>query len=135
MEGMKGQAFLSLVIFIGSITLLIGVTLVFLTNSFIDTGYGYQASVQAEAVASSGAADGLLQLARNCAFSNTTGYGVPVGPNAATVTVTQGSPTCSGTVTILSTATVLNRTRKVSVAAAVNASTTQVSVISWQAIQ
>ena len=116
---------------------LIGVMLAFFANSFIDTGYGYQALVRAEAAATSGAQDALLQLDRNANFAATcgcgsNGYSVPVGSSTAVVTVNASST--AGIVTILSAATVSSRTRKISVVAAVNASTSQVTILSWQVI-
>lgn len=126
-----GQAFLALVLLIGGAVILIGVTLAFLASSFIDSGYGYQATVQAEAVATAGAHDALLKLVRNTSFSSPGGYNVPVGSSTATVTVTQSA----GTATILSVATVSLRTRKINVVAAVNSTTSQITVTSWQAIQ
>jgi hypothetical protein len=132
----KGQAFLSLVLLVGGAMILIGLTLAFLATSFVDTGYGYQALTQAEAIATSGVEDALLQLDRNPNFGNTTGYSytLPVASSTAMVTVTQSDPS-AGFVTILSSATVGNRTRNVTVIAAVNASTSQVSVVSWQITQ
>ena len=129
-----GQAFLSLVLLVGATIGLIGMMLIFFANSFVDTGYGYRALAQAEAVAGAGAQDALLQLARNVNFSNTGGYAVAVGSSTATVTVTQNSPS-AGLVTILSTAVVSSRIRKINVVAAVNASTSQVTVNSWNLVQ
>jgi hypothetical protein len=125
----RGQAFLSLVLLVGGAIILIGLTLAFLATSFIDTGYGYRALTQAQAAANSGVSDALLQLDRNASFSQPSGYSVIAGPNTATVTVTQNSPS-TGLVTILSTATVGTRTRKITVVAAANASTSQVTVTS-----
>lgn len=131
-----GQAFLSLVLLVGGAMTLIGLTLAFIATSFIDTGYGYQAITQAQAAATSGAQDALLQLDRNVTFGNSSGYtySLPVGSSTATVTVTQSSPS-AGFVTILSTATIANRTGKVMVVAAVNTTTSQTAVASWQIIQ
>lgn len=128
-----GQSFLALILLVGIVVIGIGLTLVFLVTSAIGNVYGYQSSVRARAVAASGADDALLQLARNVQFSNTSGYTVGVGSNAATVTVTQNA--ASGTVTILSTATVSQSTQKVQVIVATNATTSQVSVLSWTATQ
>jgi hypothetical protein len=125
----RGQAFLSLVLLVGGAIILIGLTLAFLATSFVDTGYGYRALTQAQAAANSGVSDALLQLDRNASFSQPSGYSVIVGSNTATVTVTQNSPS-TGLVTILSTATVGTRTRKITVVAAANASTSQVTIIS-----
>jgi len=129
--GTSGQAFLSLVLLMGGAMLLIGLTLAFIATSFIDTGYGYQALTQAQAAAASGAQDALLQLDRNAGFGTTNGYvyTVSVGSSTATVTVTQNAPS-AGLVTIYSTATVANRTRNITVVASVNASTSQVAVVS-----
>lgn len=133
---MKGQAFLALVFLIGSIVVLIGATLAFLATSFIDTGYGYQALTQAEAVANSGVQDALIKIDRGVftPTCNCTAYSLPVGSSTANVAVTLASPSV-GYDTVLSTATVSNRTRKVNVVVAVNASTSQAAVVSWQDIQ
>ncbi len=134
----RGQTFLALIFLIGGTVLLIGLTLAFLATSFIDTGYGYQSSVQAEAVATSGAQDALLQLDRNANFGSPgpSGYhyNVTVGSSTAAVTVTQSVPS-AGFDTILSAATVSNHIRKINVVVAINATTSQISVVSWQTIQ
>ncbi len=124
---------MALVFLVGGIVILIGATLAFLANSFIDTGYGYQALTQAEAVATSGAEDALLKIDRGV-FASNAAYSFPVGSSTASVTVTLGSPS-AGYDTILSSATVANRTKAVSVVVAVNASTSQASVTSWQDVQ
>ena len=133
MNSRSGQAFLVMVFLIGGVISLIGITLGFLANSSVDTSYGYQAGVRAEAVAETGVEDALLQLARNSAFSNSSGYSVPVGSSTATVTVAQNAPS-AGFVTIVSAATVLSRNKKMYVVAAVS-TTTQMNVVSWSIIQ
>lgn len=139
MNGMRrGQAFLALVFLIGGLALAVGITLAVVFNSVIDTAYGYRALTQAQAAATSGAEDALLQLDRNSNFTAAPpGYSVAVGSSTATVSVVAGAAgtPLAGFDTIVSTATVANRTRKVSVVAAVNASTSQVSVVSWQIVQ
>jgi hypothetical protein len=135
----KGQAFLALVFIIGAIVILTGVTLALFASAFVDSGYGYQASAQAQAVATAGVEDALLQLNRNadfpCSTADASGYTIPVGSSTATVTVSQSCPTTSGYATILSVAIVSGRTSKLSVVASVNASTSQVGVVSWTPIQ
>ena len=126
----RGQIFVALILFVGGIILLIGLTLAILEASFVDTGYGYQASVQAEAAATSGAEDALLQLDRNPGFASN-GYVVAVGSSTATVSVAN----TAGIITIIATAVVSNRTKKVSVTAAVSTSTNQVAVTAWTVIQ
>lgn len=126
----RGQTFLALIFLIGGMVVLVGLTLAFVANSFIDTGYGYQASVQAEAIATSGAEDALLRLDRNPNFASGN-YSVAVGSSTATVSVANSG----GAVLILSSATVANRTREVSVTAAVSTSTDQVTVMAWQIVQ
>lgn len=113
----------------GGIIIVLGVTLAFLSFSFINSSFGVQASQRAEAVATGGARDALVQLARDTNFSSV-GYTVPVGTDQATVTVTQGAPAASQ-VTIISTATIMNYTRRAQVIVAVNANTGQVGVLSW----
>jgi len=132
----KGQAFLALVFMIGAIVALVGVTLAIFASSFVDTGYGYQAAAQAQSVATAGAEDALLQLNRNanfpCGTVDASGYTVPVGSSTASVMVTQGAcPATNGTATIISSSTVSNRTSKLSVVVSINASTSQVSILSW----
>jgi uncharacterized protein (UPF0333 family) len=131
----KGQAFLALTFFIGGLLVVAGVLIAFITLSYIDTGYGVAASARAESAATAGAEDALLQLDRNAAFSNPTGYSVSsASSTTATVTVTQNSPS-AGLVTILSAATVSGHAKKISVVVSENASTGQVSVVSWTNIQ
>ncbi|HEX4104397.1 MAG TPA: hypothetical protein VHZ04_02890 [Candidatus Paceibacterota bacterium] len=136
---MKGQAFLALVFIIGAIVILTGVTLALFASSFVDSGYGYQASAEAQAVATAGVEDALLQLNRNanfpCSTVDASGYALPVGSSTATVTVTQTCPATSGSATILSVATVSSHTSKLTVVASVNASTSQVNVVSWTPTQ
>src|SRR5580658_10262785 len=87
----KGQSFLALVLLIGGIVAVIGVTIAFFSSSFVDSSYGYQASASAETAATSGAEDALLQLDRNAAFASG-GYSLVVGSTTATVSVAQGTP-------------------------------------------
>jgi len=108
-------------------------TILFFALSFIDSGFGYQASAQAYAAANSGAEEALLQLDRNPSFT-ASAYGVGVGNAKAVVTVTQDSP-LPDFITVLSTATVANRTRNIQVVLSKNATTSQLSVVSWQETQ
>ena len=129
----RGQSFVLLVLLIGGAIVLVSLVSAFLTASFIDTGYGYQDIVQAQAAAMGGVNDALLQLDRNPAFSSS-GYTLSVASTNATVTVTQNSPV-NGEATILSSATVSDRTKKVSAVAAFNQSTTQMTVVSMQVVE
>ncbi len=129
-----GQAFLALIFLIGGIIVFTGVLLAFLASTFIDSGYGYQASAMAAAAATSGAEDALLQLDRNPQFSNPSGYALPVGANSAQVAVTQDSPS-AGYVNIRSVSTVSGRTKKINVVVSESTSTDQMNIISWQEIQ
>ena len=118
---------------IGGNVALIGVTLTFLTDPFVDTGYGYRASVQAEAVAGAGAEDALLRLNRDASFTSA-GYNLAVGSSTATVVVSSTTPT-AGYTTILSTATVNSRVKKINVVVSIGSNTGQINVVSWQSIQ
>lgn len=130
---MKGQAFLSLVILIGAIVALVGITLAVIVTSYIDTGYGYRSAVIAQSVANSGAEDAVLHLDRGDITTFPDSYTLPVGSNTASVAISQSST--STYYTIISSSTVSERTSKVTVVATVNASTTQVGVVSWQISQ
>jgi uncharacterized protein (UPF0333 family) len=127
-----GQAFLSMALLIGGIIIATGILFAFLAASFIDSGYGLQASYIAEAAATAGVEDALLQLARNGAFSSPSGYTVNAGGNAATVTVSAPS---SGLITVLSVATVSFRTRKITAVVSENPVNNQITLASWQEIQ
>jgi uncharacterized protein (UPF0333 family) len=131
----KGQAFLALVIFIGGIVAVAGILIAFFAASSVDTGYGVAAEFNAEAAATAGAEDALLQLDRNAQFFNTSGYTVSASSSmTATVTVTQNTPS-TGLATILSVATVSGHTKKINIIVSENASTEQVSVVSWTEVQ
>ena len=126
---------MALVIFIGGIVAVGGLLIAFFAASSVDTGYGVAAEFNAEAAATAGVEDGLLQLDRNAQFSNTSGYSVSAGSSTtATVTVTQNTPS-TGLATILSVATVSGHTKKIDVVVSENASTEQVSVVSWTEVQ
>ena len=119
-----------MVFFIGGIMLVIGITMAVIAVTFIDSGYGVQASNAAEVAATAGAEDAYLQLIRNSTFAATSGYNVSSGSASAIVTVTQSSPS-AGYATAISQATVNGRTRKVQVVFSVNATTGQITVVSW----
>jgi uncharacterized protein (UPF0333 family) len=127
----KGQVFLTLTFFIGGILAIAGILIAFFALSSVDTGYGVAAAYKAEAAATAGAEDGLLQLDRNAAYSNTSGYSVSsASSTTATVQVIQNTP-ASGLVTIFSSATVSGHTKKINVVVSENAATGQTSVVSW----
>jgi hypothetical protein len=133
----SGQVFLALVFFIGGLLAVAGVLVAFLTLSYIDTGYGVAASFKADAAATAGADDAILQLDRNAAFNtNITGaYTVTSGTStSATVTVIPNLLT-AGIINVLSVATVSGHTRKISAVVSESSSTGQVSVVSWSDVQ
>ncbi len=134
MNHRTGQAFLSIVLLIGAIVLVVGTTIAFITATFIDSSYGTQASQNAEAAAAGGVNDAQLQLIRNSAFASAGGYHVPSAVTAAPVTVPQHSPGAN-LVTVLSTATVLFRTRKIQAVFSIDPTTGQVAPVSWNEIQ
>jgi len=130
-RGRNGQAALSFVFLIGVIVLSIGVAVAFLANSFLSSGYGYQAANRAMSVASAGAEDALMRLARNKDFSSVSSYSVPVGSDSASVTVNQNSPV-AGQAKIVSSATAFFQQRKLQVIVSVDGTTGQISLVSWQ---
>lgn len=130
----NGQAFLALVFFIGGIFAVASILIAVFSLSSIDTGYGVASSFKAEAAATAGAEDGILQLDRNTQFSSA-GYSVSTaGSIPATVTVTQNTPS-AGLATILSIATVSGHTKKVNVVVSENATTGQINTVSWADVQ
>lgn len=128
-----GQAFLSTVLIIGGVMLVIATAVAIIAATFIDSGYGLQASDRAESVATAGVNDAFLRLVRASSFSSG-GYTVTVPEGSATVSVTQNSPSVSEA-TVLSAATVSGRTRKISAVFSVSTSTGQVISVLWQDVQ
>ena len=122
-----GQAVLALTLIIGGIIVSVALTLAVLAISFIDSAYGFSISGRAEAVASAGAADGLMHLLREKSYSGT--YNIGVGNDTASVTVTQNSPV-SGEVTITSSATILLRQRTTTIVVTRNSASGLITVIS-----
>jgi len=116
---------------IGGVMVFVGAAVAYLAMTFVDSGYGLQASNQAESIATAGVNDTFLRLARNQALSTSS---VATANGTATVTVTQGSPV-AGEVTVLSSATVGSRTRKVSAIFSISSTTGQVTLTSWQDVQ
>ena len=114
------------------IVISVGVAVVAAT--FLDSGYGLQASDSAESVATAGVNDALLRLDRNGAFASG-GYSVTVPNGIATVSVTQGTGSSAGLDTVFSAATISGRTRKISAVFSVSSSTGQVMLVSWQDVQ
>ena len=132
-KNVAGQAFLSTVLIIGGMMIIIAAAVAMLAAAFIDTGFGLQASNQAESVATAGVNDAFIQLVRDTSFSSTA-YTVTVPNGSATVIVTQNSP-AAPTASVLSTATVSGRTRKISAAFSINSTTGQVVLVAWQDVQ
>jgi hypothetical protein len=130
----RGQSLLALVILIGGIVFAVGIALALITAAFVNSTYGYQTSEQAEAVATAGAEDALLQITRNNQFSTSGSYSLPVGSSTATISVTQNSPS-TGLDTVISQATAGLRIRKIQVVVSINPATGQSSIVSWNEVQ
>ena len=126
-----GQAFLSTVLIIGGVMVVVATGVAFVAATFIDSGYGLQASDRAESVATAGVNDAFLRLVRANSFSSG-GYTVTVPEGSATVSVTN---TSAGLDTVFSSATVSGRTRKISAVFSISTSTGQVISVSWQDVQ
>lgn len=147
---MTGQAALSMVLLVGGIVVVVGVTLAFLALSFLNSSFSFQAANRALALASSGINDAVLRLVRDNYFAPfDTFYCVP-GPAITSEGGMEGGgaaiecPSASAKVTIAdvigvpnqklitSEASVGQSKRKIEVVVAVSASTTQVSMLSWR---
>lgn len=124
----KGQSVLGLVIVIGSIVVIVGITLAFLAISFLNSVYIYDASLKARALAMSASEDALLTLTRKALpSSGSWSY----SSSSYSYTITRPAP---GQVTIVGTSTGVNQLiRKESIVnAAVDGVTGQVNSYSWQ---
>ena len=126
-----GQMFVGMVLLIGSVIAIITLFLLFISGSLIDTGYGIKYNAAAQAAATAGAEDALLRIDRNSLTSLPASYSVPV--NGATAQVSVGG-VIPGSVTVTSTATVMNHTKVVRLVVSIGADT-QVSVVSWTEVQ
>jgi hypothetical protein len=128
----KGQMFVGMVLLIGSIIAVVGLMLLFLSGSLIGTSYGVKAETVAQAAATAGAEDALLQVERNSFASFPVTYTLPVGSTTATVNVNTNTPS-SGLVTVTSSAIFSSHVKVIRVILSVNG--TQVSVVSWTQVQ
>lgn len=131
----RGQTALALIFVIGGIIVLFGATLAFLTLSFLNSTYGFQASNRATALARGGVDDAMLQLLRDKDFSNA-GYcvpeaSVPCPSGFAQVAVTQDTPVV-GQVTVISEAAIALYRRRLEAVFSVDPATGLVRLISSQ---
>ncbi len=131
MNHRHGQAFLSVVLLIGTIVIVVGTTIAFVTVAFIDSSYGTQALQGAEATAMAGIKDAQLRLARGDLTSGGV-YALPTIAGSAAVTVT---PPSAGLATVLSIATVNFRTRKIQAVFSIDPTTGKVTEVSQVEIQ
>ena len=129
----RGQTMLTLVTLVGGIILVAGTVFVVLSLSLASTAYQFRASQTAEMVANGGIEDVELQLVRNGSFAST-GYTVPIGGWSATVVVTQATPS-TGYITATSIASVSGSARQLTAIFSLNASTTQVNLVSLRTTQ
>ncbi len=128
-----GQTFLALVFLIGGLIATVAITFAILSVSFAGQTYAFQSATVAEAAATAGVEDAQVQLIRNSSFSSG-GYTVNSGAANASVVVTQNSP-ATGFVTVVSASTVALNIRKIQAVFYENASTSQISLASWQFTQ
>ena len=125
--------FVGMVLLIGAIIAVVGFLALFLSGSLVNTSYGVKAEGVAQAAATAGAEDAILQLDRNSFVSFPVTYAVPVGSTTATVNVNSNTPS-SGFVTVTSTATFANHIKVIRVVLSVDSSS-QVNQVSWQNMQ
>jgi hypothetical protein len=124
----RGQATLSLVFLVGGIILVMSVTLAVLVISFLNSGYGFQAANRSLAAAQAGIQDAQLKLVRDSSYAGT--YSFTNGSSTTNVTVTQDSPS-PGQATVVADATFSGYKRKIQAVFFVNATSTEVDLISW----
>lgn len=124
-----GQAVLALVLIIGGIITVVGLTLASLAISFIGSTSSFEAAEKAQTVSVGGIEDALLRLSRAKGLSGT--YTL-VGLDApAAVTVTQDSPS-TGLVTITSSSTISRHERRLKAVVSRNATSGEISLVSWE---
>jgi hypothetical protein len=111
----------------------VATTLALVSISFLNSRLGVQRAQRAQTVANAGAQDALIQLSRNKDFA-TSSYVFVLDTNTATVSVTQNTPV-SGQATIVSSARVSNYVRKTQVVVAVDQTSGQIVMLSWQLVQ
>ncbi len=128
----NGQATITLTLLIGGTAILIGITLAFLTISFINASSAYQAGSRAFVVASAGAQDALLRLIRDKDFMGTGGSTTTITVGGNDTAIVNVSPPISSQVVITSQSTILGTTRKLEVITVVDSLTGKVSVLSWK---
>jgi hypothetical protein len=127
----RGQVAMSLIFLIGGVMIVIAATLTFVVSTYLNATIGYRAANQALSIANSGIDDAVLQLTRNKDLLNGS-YCVPAacGSTSTLVTINQNTPQ-AGQVTITSDAKVNQKERKIKALVSV-ASSSQITVISWQ---
>ncbi|RME59532.1 hypothetical protein D6779_04145 [Candidatus Parcubacteria bacterium] len=124
----RGQGALAFTFLVGSIALVVAVTLAFLAASFATTSFGFQAANRAFSAAQSGAEDGILHLVRDSQFSHS-GYTVTIdGVDVQVVVENDGN----GHATSTGTATVGFYRRKVVITAAIDRDSGTVTVVATQ---
>ncbi len=127
----RAQAVLSLILLMGSIIVLIALSLIFLATSFVNSAYGFIAAQRAEALAASGIYDALVRLDREGTSLALASSSVPMGSDTIILTVAQNSPS-AGIATITSSASVSNRKRTITATVSISTSTGQAVLLSWK---
>lgn len=127
----SGQAALVLVLVVGSIVLIAGLTLLFLVISLTNSIFGLRAANRALGVANAGAEDVMLRVVRDIGFDDcATACTIPIGNDAAKVTVENNyAGNVDSTIIIESEGSVLSAKRKVRTVLSVD-STGRVTVVS-----
>lgn len=126
---------MALTFFIGGLLAVAGILIAFLALSSVDSGYGAAAGFRAEASATAGAEDGILQFERNGGNFSSSTYSIVTGTSTtALVSISQNTPSV-GFDTILSATTISGHTKKIQVVISQNVSTGQVNVVSWADVQ
>jgi hypothetical protein len=128
-----GQTMLTLVLTIGSIIIAAAAAFIVLVIASVSSAYGYRAAQSANAAATAGIQDAMVQLVRNGGFFSV-GYTVTSGGFPATVTVSQGVPS-TGFVTVVSVATASASTRKLSALFSESTTTGSINLISIRTVQ
>lgn len=123
-----GQATLSMVLLIGGVAILIGITLAVVAAAFINSGQGFRAANQALAAANGALSDVHLRIIRG--EETTASYRITIDSVPVDVSMTVGSPV-QNQITAIASSTVRGYRRRVQAIYSFSSSTREVDMLSW----
>jgi len=129
----RGAAMLPVVMILGGVIIEITVASAFVAYSVSQIGLGERLSSEALSAARSGAMDAIARVLQDKDFYDTDGYSLTVGNRTASIVITKDYPSV-GQTRIVSTGTALIRQKKIQVDLAVDSTTGETNIISFEEI-